>query len=303
MTDWTFDGTWPYEPRWFDSGDGRMHYIDEGPRDGLPVVMVHGNPSWGYLYRHFVGPLVEAGYRCIVPDLLGFGRSDKPTRAEVYTIPRHAGRVEALLESLDLQEATAVVQDWGGPMGLYWVGRHPDRVRSVFIMNTFLHAPQSKRPLPGPLQPMVKPIISSILIKGAHVFVKKLLLGHLRKDRRSATVTAAYLAPHPTWGSRTGIWAFPRQIPTGPDHPTAHFLNEARERLLAANKPVAFAWGMKDPVFPWKMFQASWGKDYPDAPVTRIERAGHFLQEDALDEIVPELLRFLAEDRTGPGRG
>src|SRR5918992_2937326 len=96
MTDWTFGGSWPYEPRWFDSADGRMHYVDEGTRDSRPVVMLHGNPTWGYLYRNFIPALVEEGYRAIVPDYLGFGRSDKPARPELYTIQSHAERMEAL---------------------------------------------------------------------------------------------------------------------------------------------------------------------------------------------------------------
>ena len=105
VADWTFEGTWPYEPQWFDSPDGRMHYVDEGPRDGRPVVMVHGNPTWGYLYRNFIPALVEAGHRAIVPDHLGFGRSEKPRDPELYRVPRHARRLDALLESLDLRGA------------------------------------------------------------------------------------------------------------------------------------------------------------------------------------------------------
>ena len=124
-TDWTFNGTWRYGPKWFDSANGRMHYVDEGPRDGKPVVMMHGNPTWGYLYRHFIGPLTEAGYRAIVPDHLGFGRSDKPDQPELYTIKRHAERLDNLLESLDLRDATAVGQDWGGPTVLHWATQHP----------------------------------------------------------------------------------------------------------------------------------------------------------------------------------
>jgi pimeloyl-ACP methyl ester carboxylesterase len=124
-TDWTFDGTWPFEPKWFDSVDGRMHYVDEGPPDGNPVVMMHGNPTWGYLYRNFIGPVTAAGHRAIVPDHLGFGRSDKPDRPGLYTIRRHAERLEARLESLDLSEVTVVCQDWGGPTSLYWATRHP----------------------------------------------------------------------------------------------------------------------------------------------------------------------------------
>ena len=146
--DWTFGGTWPYEAKWFESEDGRMHYVDEGPRDGKPVVMVHGNPTWGYLYRNFISGVVEAGYRAIVPDCLGFGRSDKPDEPELYRIPRHATRIEALLESLDLKNATAVVQDWGGPIGLARATRHPERVRSLFLLNTFAHRPPGKVKIP-----------------------------------------------------------------------------------------------------------------------------------------------------------
>ncbi len=150
--DWTFGGTWPYQPRWFDSVDGRMHYIDEGPRNGRPIVMVHGNPTWGYLYRHFIAALTQAGYRAIALDHLGFGRSEKPDNPKLYQIPRHGGRCEALLESLNLQDVTIIVQDWGGPIGLTWAARHPERVCSLVLLNTFAHRPPEKVALPLPLR-------------------------------------------------------------------------------------------------------------------------------------------------------
>ena len=106
--DWSFGGAWPFQPHWFATRDGQMHYIDEGPRDGRPVVLVHGNPTWGFVYRNFVGPLTAAGHRVIVPDHLGFGRSDKPHDARLCTIARHIERFDALLESLDLNGATVV---------------------------------------------------------------------------------------------------------------------------------------------------------------------------------------------------
>ena len=170
VKDWTFEGTWPYEPKWFDSPDGRMHYVDEGPRDGRPVVMVHGNPTWGYLYRNFIGPLVEAGHRAIVPDHLGFGRSEKPRDAELYRVPRHARRLDALLESLDLRGAVVVPQDWGGPTGLYWATQHPERVDGLFILNTFAHGfrPETlppgkdKIPLPLPLRLFRTPVVGEV---------------------------------------------------------------------------------------------------------------------------------------------
>jgi pimeloyl-ACP methyl ester carboxylesterase len=149
VADWTFDGTWPFDPQWFDSHDGRMHYVDVGPKDGRPVVMVHGNPTWGYLYRNFIPALAEAGHRAIVPDHLGFGRSDKPPDPELYRVPRHAERLDALLESLDLRGATVVPQDWGGPVGLYWATRHPERVDGLFILNTYAHGFRREALPPG----------------------------------------------------------------------------------------------------------------------------------------------------------
>src|SRR5260221_1241939 len=143
MTDWTFGGLWPFEPRWFETSDGRMHYVDEGPRDGRPVVLVHGNPTWGFLYRNFVGPLTQAGHRAIVPDHLGFGRSVKPADPELYRIPRHVARLEALLESLDLRDAVVVVQDWGGAIRLSWAVAHPELVSRLFILYTVDESQQS----------------------------------------------------------------------------------------------------------------------------------------------------------------
>ena len=119
--------------------DYALHYVDEGPRDGRPVVLVHGNPTWGYLYREFIPALVAGGNRAIVPDHLGFGRSAKPPGRELYRVPRHARRLEALLESLDLQGAVLVAHDWGGPIGLFWATRHPHRVDGLFLINTLAH--------------------------------------------------------------------------------------------------------------------------------------------------------------------
>ena len=173
--DWTFGGLWLFEPRWFETTDGRMHYVDEGPRDGRPVVLVHGNPTWGFLYRNFIGPLTEAGHRAIAPDHLGFGRSDKPSDPELYRIPRHVARLEALLESLDLRDAVVVPQDWGGPIGLSWAVAHPERVSGLFILNTYAHGPRGKIKLPLPLRLFRTPGVGEVLVKGLHMFVRGFL--------------------------------------------------------------------------------------------------------------------------------
>ncbi len=296
-TDWTFNGTWPYEPKWFDSVDGRMHYIDEGPRDGKPVVMMHGNPTWGYLYRNFVTPLTEAGYRAIVPDHLGFGRSDKPDQPELYTIRRHSERLEALLESLDLSDATVVCQDWGGPTSLYWATHHPERVRSLFILNTFAHRPPTDVKLPLPLKLFRTRGVGETMVKGLHMFVRGFLfrVGVVKRDRLTPEVKRAYLAPHPSYSSRTAILVFPREIPAGPQGEVSDLNGEIEAGLEEhfRAKPVKVMWAMKDIAFTPEMVDQLWLRTFPDAEVTRIAEAGHYLQEDAREIIVPELIEFL----------
>lgn len=295
-SEWNFGGTWPYQPRWFDSGDGQMHYVDEGPRDGRPIVLVHGNPTWAYLWRNFIPPLTAAGYRVIVPDHLGFGRSDKPNDASLYQIPRHAERLERLLESLDLHDVTLVPQDWGGPIGLAWAARHPERVRSLAILNTFAHKPLGKVKLPLALKLFRMPGVGELLVKGMHAFVRVFLFkaGVVFPARLGQHERAAYLAPHPTWSSRTGILVFPREIPAGPDGPISEFLDRVHNGLLPfRSKPVFIAWAMKDLAFRPSYLDRLWLADFPHAEVLRIPEAGHYLQEDAHEIIVPALLKFL----------
>ncbi len=296
--DWTFGGTWPYQPCWFDSEDGQMHYVDEGPRAGRPIVMVHGNPTWGYLYRRFIAAVTQAGYRAIVLDHLGFGRSDKPNDPNLYRIERHGKRCESLLESLDLQEATVLVQDWGGPIGLTWAARHPERIRSLAILNTFAHRPPAKVALPLPLQLFRLPIIGEVMVKGLHAFVRVFLFkaGVVHPQRLGDREKAAYLAPHPTWASRTSVLVFPREIPSGPDGPVSDFVAQVHHQLIAGNayKPVFIAWPMKDIAFGPEILNNLWLQDFPDAEVMRIEEAGHYIQEDAHEQVIPRLLQFLS---------
>jgi haloalkane dehalogenase len=295
--DWTFGGSWPYEPKWFESADGRMHYVDVGPADGKPVVLVHGNPTWGYLYRHFIDGLVKAGHRAIVPDHLGFGRSDKPDEAQLYTVPKHAARMNELLESLDLHDATVVCQDWGGPISLWWATRHPERVSGLFILNTFAHRPRGPVKLPAPLKLFRTPGVGELMVKGLHMFVKVFLFraGVTKADRFTSDVKAAYLAPHPSWSTRTSILVFPREIPSGPEGPVSDMNDDIEEKLKEhfRAKPVRIMWAMKDIAFTPEMLDELWLDTFPDAEVTRILDAGHYLQEDAHEVIVPALLDFV----------
>jgi haloalkane dehalogenase len=306
VADWTFEGTWPYEPRFFDTPDGRLHYVDEGPRDGRPVVLVHGNPTWGYLYRNFIPPLIEAGHRAIVPDHLGFGRSDKPADSELYRVPRHAERLDALLESLDLRGATVVPQDWGGPIGLYWATRHPERVDGLFILNTYAHGwkPEAlppgkdKVPLPLPLHLFRTPVIGELLVKGLDAFKQGFLFGQgvVHRERLTPVVKRAYKEVHRGWSERTAILVFPREIPVTGEGPVVAMTTET-ERLLERHfrsKPVEIMWAMKDVAFLPAYLDTLWLKTFPDAKATKLEDAGHYLQEDAHELIVPELVRFVS---------
>jgi pimeloyl-ACP methyl ester carboxylesterase len=295
--DWTFGGLWPFEPRWFESEDGRMHYVDEGPRDARPVVMIHGNPTWSFLYRDFIPPLVEAGHRAITIDHLGFGRSEKPDRPELYTIERHAQRAEALFESLDLRDATVVPQDWGGPIGLWWATRRPDRISGLFIMNTFAHRPRERVKLPLPLHLFRTPGVGEVMVKGLDLFKRVFLFraGVVHRDRLTSDVKRAYRAPHPNWSSRTPILVFPRQIPSGPDGPVADLVAEIEQGLERdfRSKPIGIAWAMRDIAFTPDVLERAWLGTFPDAEVLRLEDAGHYLQEDAHERIVPALLEHL----------
>ena len=305
VADWTFEGTWPYEPRWFDSPDGRMHYVDEGPRDGRPVVMVHGNPTWGYLYRNFIPALVEAGHRAIVPDHLGFGRSEKPRDPELYRVPRHARRLDALLEALDLRGAVVVPQDWGGPTGLYWATRHPERVDGLFVLNTFAHGfrrealppGKDKIPLPLPLRMFRTPIVGEVLVKGLDAFKRGFLFGQgvMHKERLTPVVKRAYRDVHQGWADRTPILVFPREIPVTGEGPVVAMNAEIEEGMKRdfRTKPVHIAWAMKDVAFLPSYLDTLWLDTFPDATVTKLDDAGHYLQEDAHERIVPELVRFV----------
>ena len=295
--DWSFGGTWPFEPRFFDTDSGRLHYVDEGPRDGRSVVMLHGNPTWSYLYRRFIPALTDAGHRAIALDLLGFGRSDKLDDESAYAISLHVERLEELLGSLDLNDACLVVHDWGGPIGLPWAVRNRDTVTRLMILNTF--APR----LPGPMgqgfsvRMLRLPGIGELAAKVRPGITESFLLGNgvRHHDRLDANVKEAYRAPHPDRASRAGTLAFPRQVPLRDDTPVARQTRETADALERdfRDRPARICWGMRDVLFGEAVLDM-WRAVLPQASVTRIEDAGHFVQEDAHERVIPELLEVLA---------
>jgi haloalkane dehalogenase len=283
-----------------------MHYVDVGPRDGRPIVLIHGNPTWGYLYREFIPALVAGGNRAIVPDHLGFGRSDKPPGADLYRIPRHARRLEALLESLDLRGAVVVPHDWGGPIGLFWATRHPGRIDGLFIVNTLAHGfrntvlPPGRKtlPLPQPLHLFRTPVVGEVLVQGLNAFPRLMLaLGIENRERITQSVRRAYTEVHSGWSERLAMLVCPREIPVRAGGPVDQ-MNTETEGLLKGHfrsTPVQIVWGMKDRVLLPTYIDSHWLDTFPDAEVTRVNEAGHFVQEDAQERIVPALSRFVSQ--------
>lgn len=277
---------YPFAHRFVATPHGRMHYTEAGRGD--PVLCLHGNPTWSFLYREFLRGLAPVA-RVIAPDLIGFGLSEKPASTDAYTIEGHVDDVSALVEALDLRDLTLVMQDWGGPIGLGVAARHPGRVRALVVMNTIGFVPRALDGPPLPLRVLRTPVLGEELVQGLGVFHRVLLpAGIARPERRTDAVLAAYREVQGSWDRRAGALAFPRLIPVGPDDPAAAPLERADAFLSGFDGPVLVFWGMRDPVFQPALID-EWRARFPDARVTELPDAGHFVQEDAHERIVPAL--------------
>jgi len=272
-----------FEPHYAEVDDLRMHYVDEG--EGDPVVCFHGEPSWAYLYRKMLPPLVEGGHRVICPDLVGFGRSDKPTDRGWYSYDRHTEQVSGLLAGLDLSEATVVVQDWGGPIGLRWAVENAQRVARLVVMNTGLFTGRVSKGFlawrdfaeRNPDLPV------GFVVQGA------------TSTELPDDVVAAYEAPFPTPESKAGAAQFPLLVPTEDGAPGAAEMLAVIEELREWDKPALVAFSDQDPVFPYPRAGEEFATMIPGAgEQVRIEGASHFLQEDAGERISEHILRFVS---------
>jgi haloalkane dehalogenase len=271
------------EPHYAEVDGLRLHYVDEG--EGRPVVCFHGEPTWAYLYRKMVPPLVEAGNRVVCPDYAGFGRSDKPTDRGWYSYDRHVELVTELLDGLDLSDAVAVVQDWGGPIGLRWAVENADRVGALVILNTGLFTGRVSKGFlawrdfaeKNPDLPV------GFVIQGATT------------TELPENVVAAYDAPFPTPESKAGAAQFPLLVPTQEDRVGAKEMLEVADALGRWEKPALVAFSDSDPVFPYPRAGDRFVEWIPTVnDQVRIEGAAHFLQEDSGEQIAAEILRFLA---------
>jgi haloalkane dehalogenase len=262
---------YPFEPRYVDVDGLRMHYVDEGA--GAPVLLLHGEPSWSYLYRKMIPPIAAAGLRAIAPDLIGFGRSDKPAARSDYSYQRHMDWLTAFVTALDLRDIVLVCQDWGGLLGLRLAAEHPDRFARIVAANTFLPTGDHRPPdaffaWQQFSQAVPELPIGQIVKSGCHV-------------APPPDVVAAYDAPFPDETYKAGPRQFPLLVPTRPDDPASAANRAAWSVLERWDKPFLTAFSDHDPITRGadrnlrKRIPGAAGRDHPT-----ITGGGHFLQED-----------------------
>lgn len=276
----------PFAPEYFELAPNlRMHYVDEGPRDSDPVLMLHGEPTWSYLYRSMIPVFVDAGLRAVAPDLIGFGKSDKPTRIEDYTYQQHMDWLTDWLEAVDLRRITLVCQDWGSLLGLRLAAENPDRFDRIVVANGFLPT--------GDVNPGSAFKAWRALARYSPVFPIGRIVAAGTKRSLTAAERAAYDAPFPSSEYKAGARAFPRLVPTSPGDPAAPANRIAWERLGAWEKPFLTLFGRHDPILGAadKPLQAH----VPGAqgqPHDRLD-GSHFVQEDAGAEIARRTVAWL----------
>ncbi len=280
-----------FDPHYVEIPDGdggrlRMHHVEAGPTDGEVILCLHGEPSWSYLYRKMLPLFAAAGCRAVAPDLVGFGRSDKPTERSVYTYQQHLDWLQAWLDAVDLRDITLVCQDWGGLLGLRLATADPERFSRLVVANTFL--PTGDRP----------PSEAFEQWKEYSQKTKRFPIGELFQrscsDDLPPEVVAAYDAPFPDETYKAGVRQFPMLVPVTPDDPAAQANREAWQVLRQWEKPVLTAFSDGDPIMRGgdKIFQ----KLVPGTvgqPHTTIEGAGHFLQEDRGEELAAAVIGFM----------
>lgn len=280
---------WPFQPRYLDLDGMRMHYVDEGPADAPVFLLTHGEPTWSYLYRHWIPRLVDAGYRVVAPDHIGFGRSDKVVDDGWYSIDRHVEMQRRLIEALDLRTIHLFCQDWGGPISLRNACDEPDRYARLFIGNTWLHhegydytdATRSWRAMATDESKLGGDMPTGFVVSLA-----------LRRDGHDKdAIRAAYDAPFTGPDSKAGARRFPFCLPFAePELGGASWQQRCYDQLRSWTGPIHLVWGDADAVFTWESAER-WAAVLPGATLDRIDGAGHFLQEDAAADCVEAVLR------------
>jgi cis-3-alkyl-4-acyloxetan-2-one decarboxylase len=257
-----------------------LHFVDHGPERARPVLLLHGNPTWSFLWRKVIAPLPEL--RCVAPDLLGFGLSDRLPRIEDHSVERHAQAIAELVTALDLRGFVLVAQDWGGPIGARVGSLLPDRVAGVVLGNTSVIVPKNPRGTWFHRFARV-PVLSDIAFRGFGFPVNTLSTVQGDRSSISGVVARAYKWPLASFADRVGPLALARMVPDGPGHPSLPALHQGETWIRGFSGPIALVWGERDPILGKAL--AKHTAAFPRASVTTTQ-AGHFLQEEVPEELV-----------------
>ncbi len=283
---------YPFEGRYLDINGHRLHTLDEGT--GSSVVMVHGNPSWSFYYRNLAMAL-RKNHRVIVPDHIGCGYSDKPPLADYpYTLERRVEDFSRAMEELDPgADITLVVHDWGGMIGLAWAVEHADRVKRIVLLNTSAFPLPSTKKMPWTLSLVRNTKVGEWLVLGLNAFSRGATRMAVTRRPMSAEIRKAYCAPYDSVANRIATLRFVQDIPLKPSDPSWEIVEETAGKLDRFNDtPVLVCWGAKDFVFD-DHFLAEWRRRWPHAVVHRFEDCGHYILEDAADEVVARVRDFI----------
>ena len=280
---------YPYESKFFDQNGIQQHYVDEG--QGEPILMVHGNPTWSFYYRHLLAEFRET-HRVIAVDHVGCGLSDKPQKYR-YRLHQHVDNLKRIVNHLKLEDTTLVVHDWGGPIGLGMYIHLVHRFKKIVLLNTGAFIPKS---IPFGLQLARWPLIGKIGVRGLNLFCKKALQTAVADPGCLSDITKqGLLAPYNNWKNRVAIHQFVLDIPLKESHPSYGFLKLVQDGLVKLEEvKVKMIWGMQDWVFTGNVLKEM-EKRIPHASVHRIENAGHYVLEEARDEVIDQIGSFLNE--------
>jgi haloalkane dehalogenase len=284
---------YPFQNHFLNPAGLRYHYLDEGA--GEPIIMLHGNPTWSFYYRRLVLALRDS-YRCIVPDHIGCGLSDKPGDSRYrYTLSQRVGDLKVLLDHLEVtQDLTLVLHDWGGMIAMAYASRRPEAIRRVIVLNTAaFHLPKGKR-LPWSLRMCRNQLLGPLLVRGLNVFCRGAASSGCRRRPMTAEIRKAYLSPYNSWKKRVAILRFVQDIPLRPGDSCYDLVSEVENGLHRfRHVPMLICWGEKDFVFDAD-FLAEWIRHFPEAEVHGFPDAGHYVLEDAAEEIIPTVHKFLS---------
>ncbi len=280
----------PYQPHYFEIDGIRIHYVDEGPRDAEPILLLHGEPTWCFLYRRMIPILIKNGNRCVAPDLVGFGRSDKPTEISDHTYAKHVHWITELVKSIDLRNITLFCQDWGSLIGLRVAAENENRFKRIMLSNGALPTGEQK---PNPAFVTWQ----KFSVEVPKLEISRLIQGSIRSRKLTDEELAAYDAPFPEDKYKAGPRILPSLVPTSKDDPAAPANRKAAEVLMAWKKPFLCAFGDNDPIT--KGGDRFYINNVPGAKGqkhTTVKDAGHFIQDEKGEEIAGLLADFINDN-------